>query len=190
MALEALAAVQARIAEIRGTIASLTPPSAAAGAAFASSFAAASASATGGIGVLDRSTPGTLRPPPELEAYGNGKVPLDHLQPVGDGSERLYGPAATAFRRMASDAWRAGVDLRVNDGYRDLHDQHRLADELGLYRDGGRAAVPGTSSHGWGLSVDIDTDSPGAVEWLQENGARYGFFDDVPGEPWHWTYRP
>jgi D-alanyl-D-alanine carboxypeptidase len=188
MALEALAAVQARIAEIRGSIASLAPPPAAATGAFASSFAAATQSQ---VAVLDRGpTPGDLRAPSELEAFGNGRVPLQELQPVGDGTERLYAPAATAFRRMASDAWRAGVDLRVNDGYRNIEDQHRLADELGLYREGGRAAVPGTSSHGWGLSVDVDTDSAGSVDWLRENAAKYGFFDDVPGEPWHWTYRP
>jgi D-alanyl-D-alanine carboxypeptidase len=190
MALEALAAVQARMAEIRGTIASLAPPpSAAAGNAFATSFAAATA--TSNVSLMDRAAPqGELRVPPELASYGNGRIPLEMMQPVGDGSERLFGPAAAAFRRMASDAWRAGVDLRVSDGYRNIDDQHRLADELGLYRDGGLAAVPGTSTHGWGLSVDVDTDSAGAVEWLRENAAAYGFFDDVPGEPWHWTYRP
>ena len=25
--------------------------------------------------------------------------------------------------------------------------------------------------------------------WLRKNAGRYGFYNDVPGEPWHWSYR-
>jgi hypothetical protein len=132
---------------------------------------------------------GPIDPPSELLPFGNGRVPVSQLVPIGDGSERLYAPAAEAFRRMASDAWRAGVDLKVNDGYRSLGAQEALAVELGLYRDGGKAAVPGTSTHGWGLSVDVDTGG-GATEWLRSDAARYGFVEDVAREPWHWTFRP
>lgn len=28
-----------------------------------------------------------------------------------------------------------------------------------------------------------------AYTWLQANGARFGFVNDVRGEYWHWTYR-
>jgi LAS superfamily LD-carboxypeptidase LdcB len=50
---------------------------------------------------------------------------------------------------------------------------------------------PGTSNHGWGLSVDINVAADArAGRWLHANTARYGFFNDVPTEPWHWTYRP
>jgi LAS superfamily LD-carboxypeptidase LdcB len=50
------------------------------------------------------------------------------------------------------------------------------------------AATPGTSNHGWGLSVDLDLDAT-AQAWMRQNGARYGFVEDVPREPWHWTFR-
>lgn len=196
----ALQQAQARIAEIRSHIASLTPtrPAPAAPAA-GRDFNARLASAIGAVPATAAATaPATVRapgdygpltPPAELVAFGNGTIPPAHLLPIGDGTERLHGPAALAFRRMAEDAWRVGIDLEVNDGYRTLEEQHDLADELGLYRDGGAAAIPGTSTHGWGLSVDIATEG-GAGEWLREHAARYGFVEDVPGEPWHWTYRP
>ena len=190
-ALEGMASVQARISELRGQLGLLTParPTAYSGPSFQAALQSAIGTAAlpqdGGVpAVVD----GRLQPPPELAAYGNGRIPAEALVPIGNGSERLYGPAAEAFRRMASDAWRVGVDLKVNDGYRSIEHQHDMAERHGLYRDGGRAAVPGTSTHGWGLSVDVDSDG-GAHEWLRRNAGRYGFVNDVAGEPWHWTYR-
>lgn len=41
---------------------------------------------------------------------------------------------------------------------------------------------------GWGLSLDLDLDDR-AQAWMRDNGWRYGYFEDVAGEPWHWTYR-
>ena len=186
-----MAAAQSRIAEIRAQIAALAPtPRAAPPATFNSALAAAfQGSPLAAAEWADPASEGPVQPPVELETFGNGRIPAEMLVPVGDGSRRLYGAAAEAFRRMTADAWRSGVDLRVNDGYRNLADQERLARELGLYRDGGAAAVPGTSTHGWGISVDVDSDG-GAHDWLRTNAARFGFIDDVPGEPWHWTYRP
>ena len=191
-------AAQARIAEIRAQIATLTPTRPAPraltsnGQAFGTALATAMRSVPGTDEAATVRAPGDygpITPPPELIELGNGAIPPSHLLPIGDGTERLHAPAALAFRRMAEDAWRVGVDLKVNDGYRSFAQQEHLAGELGLYRDGGAAAVPGTSTHGWGLSVDIDSEG-GAHDWLRANAARYGFVEDVPGEPWHWTYRP
>ena len=183
MGLEGLAAVQARIAELRGQlgmaparvpVATGAPNRASFEAALVNAMGASTAtSATATATVRAPGDYGKLQPPPELAAYGNGRIPPDVLVPIGNGSERLYAPAADAFKRMTSDAWRAGVDLKVNDGYRSFDQQVAMADRVGLYRDGGRAAVPGTSTHGWGLSVDVDTGG-GAVEWLRANAHRYG----------------
>ncbi|QGG97136.1 hypothetical protein GH723_14760 [Actinomarinicola tropica] len=66
---------------------------------------------------------------------------------------------------------------------------HWRATEKGLYSQGGLAATPGTSNHGWGLSVDLDL-NPASEAWMKANAPRFGFVEDVPREPWHWTYRP
>lgn len=140
-----------------------------------------------------RQTMGAAGAPSDLAAYGNGTVPTSVLTPIpssdGTSGHRLWGPAAQAFSAMEAEARRDGIAVRVTDSYRTLHSQHDLAERKGIYGQGGLAAVPGTSNHGWGRAVDIDT-SGGTVEWLRANGDRFGFFEDVPGEPWHWTYRP
>jgi zinc D-Ala-D-Ala carboxypeptidase len=132
---------------------------------------------------------GRLQPPAELTRFGNGLIPADALTSIGVGDHRLYDPAAKAFNQLADDARRAGVTVGVTDSYRDLAGQERVAAEKGLFSQGGLAAKPGTSTHGWGLSVDLKLDAR-AQAWMRDNGHRYGFVEDVPREPWHWTYRP
>lgn len=124
----------------------------------------------------------------ELSAYPNGQIPLSALSPIG-GGEHLAAPAAAAFEQLRAAARRDGVTFEVNDAYRALADQQRLASELGLYSEGGLAAAPGTSTHGLGLSVDLGLDGR-AQAWMRANADRFGFVEDVAGEPWHWTYRP
>src|SRR5690625_4959048 len=47
-------------------------------------------------------------------------------------------------------------------------------------------ASPGYSNHGNGVAVDIH---PGPIQtWLKGNAGRYGWVNDVPSEPWHWSY--
>ena len=132
---------------------------------------------------------GRLQPPPELLAFGNGRIPPTELVSIGHGDHRLHGPAAQAFQQMETAARAQGVNLGVIASYRDLPNQQRIAQEKGLYSQGGLAAAPGTSNHGWGLSVDFDL-NPASQEWLKANAPRFGFVEDVPREPWHWTYRP
>lgn len=143
---------------------------------------ATSGRTTAGPLVLDRSGP-----PPELQAYGNGRIPPQALESVGVGDHTLWGPAARAYRDLAAAAARDGVTIGVNDSYRDLAGQHAMVARYGLYSQGGRAASPGSSNHGWGLSIDLDLDAR-AQAWMRENAAAYGFVEDVPREPWHWTF--
>jgi D-alanyl-D-alanine carboxypeptidase len=199
-----------RITELRTRFAVFVPPTptrtGAAGAAgagtgavtFADELATASAAldtpATGEAPLTPAvkkapGTYGTLTPPAELAGYGNGRIPTDRLTPLGVGDHRLYAPAGGAFRQMAAAAKAAGVTIGVNDSYRDLPGQEKIAREKGIYGRGGVAAVPGTSNHGWGLALDLELDGK-AQQWMRDNGARFGFVEDVAGEPWHWTYRP
>lgn len=132
---------------------------------------------------------GPLTPPPELVGYGNGTIPSDALAPVGDTGHRLWAPAANGLTALLEDAAAAGVDIQITDSYRPIEVQERLAIEKGLYSQGGLAAVPGTSNHGWGMATDLSLDAE-SLEWMRTNAWRYGFVEDVPREPWHWTYRP
>ena len=129
-----------------------------------------------------------MQPPAELVNYGNGNVPTAALASIGDGHS-LHAPAAQAFRQLEASAQLAGIDLDVVSSYRDLSTQQRLAQEKGLYSQGGLAATPGTSNHGWGMAVDLTLDNR-AQEWMRANAHQFGFVEDVPREPWHWTYRP
>lgn len=128
-------------------------------------------------------------PPAELVPYGNGRVPLEALAPVGTTGHRLWAPAAANLEALIADARRSGIAVGITDSYRPLEVQERLAREKGLYKNGGLAAVPGTSNHGWGIATDLDLD-PAAQQWMRANASRYGFVEDVPREPWHWTFRP
>lgn len=131
---------------------------------------------------------GRTATPEALRAYGNGRIPRSALTPIGIGGHRLYAPAAQAFQRMRADAARAGVNIGVTDSYRSYEQQVDLARRKGLYKNGGLAATPGTSKHGWGVALDIDVNRQG-LAWMRANAARYGFAEAVPREPWHWEFR-
>ena len=120
-------------------------------------------------------------------SYTNGRIPTDALAPIGDGGHRLAAPAAAAFGDLQAAARRDGVTIGVTDSYRSFDAQVDLVRRKGLYSQGGLAAQPGTSQHGWGLAVDLDLDSR-AQAWMRANGARFGFVEDTPREPWHWAY--
>jgi peptidoglycan hydrolase-like protein with peptidoglycan-binding domain len=127
----------------------------------------------------------TLPPAPH---GGNGRLPASELAGVGDG-ERMYVPAARAFRRMDAAATAAGHDLHVNSGYRTYPEQAALYRAY-LNGTGNLAAPPGHSTHGIGLSADIQVTDQATLRWLRSHAGRYGFVNDVPSEAWHWTWRP
>lgn len=202
-AMEGLAAVQQRMTAIEGRFTPPSPTAAPVAAAaqeawraqvspnFESFYRSAIGSSLGGTPAL-RLQPGQygrVQPPREFVAFGNGRIPPAQLVTIGHGEERLYGPAADAFQQMERAARADGAPFGVFESYRDLPAQQQIAREKGLYSEGGLAATPGSSNHGWGLSVDLDLD-PKAQTWMRENGWRFGFAEDVPREPWHWTYRP
>jgi len=143
------------------------------------------ATVTGSSGGHDR-----ISVPADIAQYGNGRIPTEALAPIGQGGHRLAAPAALAWRDVVAAAATEGIDLRITDSYRNYDQQVDLANRKGLYSEGGYAAVPGTSNHGWGLAVDADVNDPRTLEWLRANGPRFGFVEAVPREPWHWEYRP
>ena len=133
---------------------------------------------------------GSMPIPDQLAAYGNGNIPSDALSLIGQGNHRLYAPAAAAWSSLVDAAAGAGFDLRITDSYRSYEQQVDLARRKGLYSEGGLAATPGTSNHGWGLAVDADVRDHDLQHWLQANAPRFGWVEAVPREPWHWEFRP
>jgi D-alanyl-D-alanine carboxypeptidase len=126
--------------------------------------------------------------PTELAAYGNGKIPSSALESVGNTNHKLWAPAAESLTTMIADAKKDGVKIGITDSYRSYSEQVDVARRKGLYSQGGLAAKPGTSEHGWGMATDLDLNSK-ALSWMRDNGARYGFHETVKRESWHWSYR-
>jgi zinc D-Ala-D-Ala carboxypeptidase len=127
--------------------------------------------------------------PTDLAAYGNGKIPANALEKVGATNHKLWAPAAQSLTRMIADAERDGVKIGITDSYRPYAEQVDLARRKGLYSQGGLAAKPGTSEHGWGMATDLDLNAK-ALSWMRQNGEKYGFVNNVARENWHWAYKP
>ena len=127
--------------------------------------------------------------PTDLAAYGNGKIPASALEQVGNTRHKLWAPAAQSLTQMIAEAEKDGVKIGITDSYRPYAEQVDLAKRKGLYSQGGLAARPGTSEHGWGMAADLDLNAK-AQAWMKQNGERYGFVNNVPRESWHWAYKP
>jgi D-alanyl-D-alanine carboxypeptidase len=127
--------------------------------------------------------------PTDLAAYGNGKIPATALGKVGETGHKLWAPAAESLTKMIADAKKDGVTIGITDSYRSYDEQVDVARRKGLYSQGGLAAKPGTSEHGWGMATDLDLNSK-AQAWVRKHGEEYGFVENVPREPWHWAYKP
>ncbi|MEV6924268.1 M15 family metallopeptidase [Dactylosporangium sp. NPDC051485] len=164
-----VAGIATRVTEIRGQLAAFQAPKAASGTTFAETLRTVQAD--------------------DVQRYGNGKIPEGALQRVGGTDHRLQAPAATSLEALMSAARRDGVHIGITDSYRSYAEQVDLVRRKGLYSQGGLAAKPGTSDHGWGLAVDLDLDAK-AQAWMRANAGRYSFAETTPREPWHWAYRP
>jgi LysM repeat protein len=111
---------------------------------------------------------------------------------------------ACAFARMYAAAARDGVNIKISSGFRTVARQNYFWNcyKTGSCNGGNLAARPGTSNHGRGKALDLNTSCgkqyssrpPSACRnsrvytWLAANGASYGFKRSVQKEPWHWEY--
>ncbi len=196
-------AVNSRIADIQSRMIAMQTRHAAAtktaaagsnAAAPGGSFATALADAMGtqssaGAGAAKSYSLNSKGIPTELVGYGNGKIPANALEQVGNTNHKLWAPAAESLNRMVSDAKAQGVTIGITDSYRSYEEQVDVARRKGLYSQGGLAAKPGTSEHGWGMATDLDLNNK-AQAWMRANGEKYGFVENTPREPWHWAYEP
>lgn len=127
--------------------------------------------------------------PEEYKAFGNGMVPREMLSEVGATGHYLWPPAARAFERLLAAAAADGLSIGITDSYRPLVVQQDLVVRKGLYSQGGLAALPGTSNHGWGTALDLVLSSQ-SLAWMRTHASAFGFVEDTPRETWHWRYLP
>ena len=138
---------------------------------------------------------------------------LTQLQNDQAVDERIY----PALQEMFDDARAEGILPTISSSYRTAEKQQELMDEkIAEYQASGYdyetakqlaeewVAIPGTSEHQMGLSVDITTadwnqqDASVVWDWMMRNSYKYGFIQRYPenktditgiiNEPWHYRY--
>ncbi len=130
--------------------------------------------------------------------------------------ERIDARIYPELQAMFNDARANGLHLFVRAGYRTEKEQQKIMDnKIKEFQKDGYSkreatalaeeyvAIPGTSEHQLGLSVDINADtsqcsSDSVYKWLDENAYKYGFVKRYPAdkteitgisyEPWHYRY--
>jgi len=127
----------------------------------------------------------------------NGNIDPAALCPLWRApGHRLAYDASRAFNRMSQYHAKThnGRPLCVTDSYRSYAQQvdvYRRKPEL--------AAVPGTSTHGWGRALDLCGDvqrfGTPAHRWMKAYGPRFGWHHPAWAEPggskpeaWHWEF--
>ena len=133
--------------------------------------------------------------------------------PTATTNNKMRSDAAKALETMYEDAKKEGLILAVNSAYRSYEEQQKIYDEYFRIYDEVTAAslvaVPGTSEHQLGLSVDLTSQSvidgqygvfgsTPEYQWVIKNAYKYGFIlrypsdkIDITGianEPWHYRY--
>ncbi|GAA4628803.1 M15 family metallopeptidase [Cellulomonas oligotrophica] len=204
--MEGIAALAARVSQIEQLVTGMSSAavtgasgttSTAAGAAFASvleeQVGAGTSTSTSTLSAADLAPSGETRIngdplPVALAGHENGRLPEAAVSAVGDTGHRLFEPAARQLEKLLAAAQAQGVDIGITDSYRTYETQVDLVRRKGLYSQGGLAAAPGTSDHGWGMAVDLDLDAK-AQAWMRQNAGAYGFAEDTPREPWHWAFQ-
>lgn len=110
---------------------------------------------------------------------------------------------ACAFDKMATAAKKSGVTIAIASGFRTVARQQYFWNCYVTKRcnGGNLAARPGTSNHGKGAALDLNTNcgkQTGArpacgrsrvYQWLYKNAHKFGFTRTVKSEPWHWEFR-
>ncbi|SHF52119.1 UDP-N-acetylmuramyl pentapeptide synthase [Lampropedia hyalina DSM 16112] len=151
-----------------------------------------------------------IKIPACLKGQQNGKVDARLLEEIRGGF--LLAPAAKKWNEMRHSAFLDGVVLmpvNADSTYRNLTQQEKIFlachdpcepsnaaiqwndRHWSLKKNLALAAIPGTSNHGWGLSIDVRLTFYGREkDWLLDHAPIFGFCWEYESEPWHITYFP
>jgi LysM repeat protein len=134
-----------------------------------------------------QTTTSATAPPPTSAPYWTSPI---YCPSCPSGEAYLASNAAANWDAMRQESLRLfGIDLYPAgplSAYRSYAQQLYLYD-LYLAGEGELAAVPGTSSHEYGVAVDLA--DPSMRTAMDEIGARYGWAKtEAPGEWWHVNY--
>ena len=137
-------------------------------------------------------------------AYSNGRLPARALMEIKshkkyyNTTRKAQPKAAAAFDRLDAAFYKKfGKHIYITDSYRSYEEQVAVKKVKGPY-----AATPGTSSHGWGLALDLGSNINVATsaehKWMDSAAKTFGWVnpwwaqDSNPTngqfEPWHWEY--
>ena len=133
-----------------------------------------------------------------VTAYAEGKPVFMAVNPIyqkdkNDKELFLSKRAAAGFRDMMVHAAKDGFHIKVISAFRTQREQQILRRRKGIM-----AAPAGWSNHQQGLSVDVagtrrtikgKKHKTTLYWWLVRNAKKYKFYNDVPNEPWHWTFK-
>jgi hypothetical protein len=126
--------------------------------------------------------------PVERTGFRHGRRHTIAVVPLGPSAVEVEVRTARAFLAMRAAAADAGIELRLESGFRTAA-QQRVLYQAWRNGRGNKAARPGLSNHQSGRAVDIAVARvPGALAWLEDNAMSYGFKRTVKSEPWHWEY--
>merc|ERR1711939_1273869 len=142
--------------------------------------------------------------------YSVVKIKTEHLSAPSsytlaptESDNTMTTSTACAFDQMASAAKAAGVSVKVNSGFRTIARQEYFWNcyQTKKCNNGNLAVKPGSSNHGKGIALDLNTDcgkqtgakpscgGSAVYQWLYNNAHKYGFIRTVQSEPWHWEFR-
>jgi len=134
------------------------------------------------------------------------------LEATGNGYRNYQGQVDQRLRRIRcgtkANPLTQPLDLTSESAVADIKGSPKRAGSYtpqnGQCKEGGIAAIPGTSRHGWGIAIDLNRNSfvvgPDnhntrsaqnlGFRWLNKYGVKYNWVFNVKGEPWHITWMP
>jgi LAS superfamily LD-carboxypeptidase LdcB len=121
-------------------------------------------------------------------------APESSMVTVPGSSEKARPDIAQKFVSMRAAAAADGVNLIINEGWRDDATQLRYWNnnhcDSGCSSPVARPCSKGGpgSNHEQGEAFDIKlSQDPNALKWLQSNASRFGFYNHLPTDLVHWS---